>query len=201
MEIFNLLRLETAETLKGYGCQPSIFQMFCTCFLFKYLLSSAEIVKSIDNILTLAGIVQHVIEKLILPALKKADIPILNVTHAGSQCEYSALPGSDFDLQFPINMTNVSPKPSAVNLEGVRGWQVIRGGPSHLLNGQGYLSNEVVRSVPFESGSESEKINKVRAPPRALFCKNMIWKMSKTLSTVSPNSQMPYRTSNSESFT
>ena len=84
-------------------------------------------------------IVQLVIQDLIQPSFRAANIPILNVVHAGSQHECIALPGSDYDLQFPINMTQVNPKPKLYGVRGVNGWKIIKGGPTHLLTETGDL--------------------------------------------------------------
>ena len=87
---------------------------------------------------------QLVIQDLIQPSFRAANIPILSVVHAGSQHEYTALPGSDYDLQFPINMTQANPRPKLYGVQGVTGWRIIEGGPRHLLTENGDLSNEKV---------------------------------------------------------
>ena len=89
---------------------------------------------------------QLVIQDLIQPSFRAANVPTLNVVHAGSQHEYTALPGSDYDLQFPINMTQVNPKPKLYGVREVTGWKIIEGGPTHLLTVTGDLSNEKVNS-------------------------------------------------------
>ena len=101
-------------------------------------------------------IVQLVIQDLIQPSFRAANIPILSVVHAGSQHEYTALPGSDYDLQFPINMTQANTKPNLHGVQGVTGWKIIEGGPGHLLTENGYLSNETVNS--FYEGVKTELI-------------------------------------------
>ena len=89
---------------------------------------------------------QLVIQDLIQPSFRAANIPTLSVVHAGSQHEYTALPGSDYERQFPINMTQVNPKPKLYGVRGVTGWKIIDGWPTHLLTETGDLSNEKVYS-------------------------------------------------------
>ena len=88
--------------------------------------------------------VQHIIETLILPTLRSENIGISSVIHAGSQYEYSALPGnSDFDLQFCINLAHCHPKPEAIRCDW-EGWVRIEGGPSSLLDDDGNLASSKV---------------------------------------------------------
>ena len=81
---------------------------------------------------------------LILPTLKDENIGISSVIHAGSQYEYTALPGnSDFDLQFCINLAHCNPRPKGVRCVW-EGWISVEGGPPNLLDDTGDLASSKV---------------------------------------------------------
>lgn len=77
-------------------------------------------------------------EDLIYPSLAEYQSELL---YTGSNYELTAVPlSSDYDLQFCFKVkTESGTKPMVVDC-GKPGWKKIRGGPSELLNGNGYLS-------------------------------------------------------------
>ena len=67
--------------------------------------------------------------------------------HAGSQYEYTALPGnSDFDLQFCMNLAHRYPKPHGMRCDW-EGWISVEGGPSNLLDDKGDLASSKVGAL------------------------------------------------------
>ena len=67
--------------------------------------------------------------------------------HAGSQYEYTALPGnSDFDLQFCINLAHCYPNPQGMRCDW-EGWVFVEGGPSNLLDDKGDLASSKVGAL------------------------------------------------------